>query len=77
MISLLDESGKELGALGKSTINAKTVVVDRGGFGVRIELDRILPVTRGTNNTIMIELAKGWAPAPAVSLEYRLTPFGA
>jgi hypothetical protein len=77
MVSLLDESGKELGALGKSAINAKTVVVDRGGFGVRIELDRILPVTRGTNNTIMIELAKELTPAPEVGLEYRLIPFGA
>ena len=77
MISLLDEAGEELGALGKSAVKAKTVVIDRGGFGVRIELDKARPISRGTNHTIMIELVKGWAPAPAVSLEYRLTPFGA
>ena len=76
MISLLDEEGKDLGKLAESSIKAKTVVIDRGGFGVRIELDKARSISRGTNDTIMIELARGLTPAPAVSLEYRLIPFG-
>jgi hypothetical protein len=54
----------------------RRMVIDRGGFGVRIELDGERNVSRGQNNTIMIELVAQRTSAADVEIEYRLVPFG-
>jgi hypothetical protein len=53
----------------------KTVTIDRGGFGVRIELDKPRRVLRGENNTVLIELIEKPTAASGVSIGYRLVPF--
>jgi hypothetical protein len=64
------------GSFGKDAVTAKTITIDRGGFGVRIELDQPRPVLQGVNNTILIQLADKTAAASKISLSYRLVPFG-
>ena len=53
-----------------------TIVIDRGGFGVKIELDRGRIVKRGLNNTLLIGLIQAPTPASKVSMSYRIVPFG-
>jgi hypothetical protein len=55
----------------------KTVIIDRGGYGVRIELPHPAPVRRGENNTVLIQLIDKPAPVDQVSVRYRLVPFAA
>lgn len=76
MVTLLDAAGKPGKALGKEPVNAPGVLIDRGGFGVRILFDKDRPVLRGNNNTVMIRLADKLVPAKDVSMSYRLVPFG-
>jgi hypothetical protein len=80
--------GKELGDITATPIECKTVVIDRGGFGVRIELEKPTPVQRGEGNTLMIQVI---APSPLgprdtdkvkpnvdqATLSYKIVPFGA
>lgn len=54
---------------------AQTVVIDRGGYGVRIELEKPMNVSRGLNNTVLIQLTDKDVPAEEVGLKYRLVPF--
>jgi hypothetical protein len=75
-VTLLDAAGKPIGTLAKEGLAAKTIVVDRGGFGVRIELDQPRKVHRGNANTVLIQLLDAPAPASKVALKYRLVPFG-
>jgi hypothetical protein len=77
LVKLLDADGKELGVLSKEEVAAKTVVIDRGGFGVRIELDEPRKVLRGEASTLLIRLASQPVPASTVALKYRIVPFGA
>jgi hypothetical protein len=52
-----------------------TVVIDRGGFGVRIELDQPRPVQRGLRDTLLISLIQGPTPASKIGMSYRIVPF--
>ena len=64
-----------LGPLGTDPASCKTVTIDRGGFGVRIELDEPRRVLRGQNNTVLIELIEEPTASAGVSIGYRLVPF--
>jgi hypothetical protein len=75
IVSHADDAGKDLGALGTEPALAKTVTIDRGGFGVRIELDEPRRVLRGENNTVLIELVTQATPASKIGLGYRIVPF--
>jgi len=74
-ITLLNDDSQPIGDLSEKPTLAKTVVVDRGGFGVRIEMNELHPVHRGQNNTILIQLAGELTSARDVHLNYRLMPF--
>ena len=63
-------------ALDQEPTVAAGVLIDRGGFGVRIIFDKERPVLRGNNNTVMIRLADKTVAAKDVSVTYRLIPFG-
>ncbi len=76
IVALLEADGKVGKALGKEPAEAAGVLIDRGGFGVRILFDKARPVLRGNNNTVMIRLADRIVPAKEVSMSYRLVPFG-
>jgi len=78
-VTLLGAGGKAIGAAAANAVEAARIRIDRGGFGVVIELDKPRPVRRGANNTVMILLAKAGAkpvPADRVAIRYRLVPFG-
>ena len=76
IVMLLDADGKATGAIAKEPADAAGVLIDRGGFGVRIVFDKARPVMRGNNNTVMIRLADKVVAAKDVSMAYRLVPFG-
>jgi hypothetical protein len=76
IVSVLDAAGKAVGPLDKTPSMASGVLIDRGGFGVRILFDKARPVQRGNNNTVMVRLADTIVGAKDVSLSYRLLPFG-
>lgn len=76
ILMLLDAAGKALKPLDKEAAEASAVLIDRGGFGVRIILDKARPVLRGLNNTVLIRLADQVTPAGDIALAYRLVPFG-
>ena len=87
-VTVLDAAGKALGELGATPMDGQVVVIDRGGYGVRIELEKSTPLMRGAGDTVMIQAI---APIPAgphdpdkeptnagsVSLRYKIVPFGA
>ena len=74
-VTASDADGKPLGELTSNLISAQTVQVDRGGYGVRIELPEEMPVKRGANSTILIQLTDKEVPAEAIKLKYRITPY--
>ncbi|MBM3997543.1 MAG: hypothetical protein FJ303_25860 [Planctomycetes bacterium] len=63
-------------ALAKEPIDATAITIDRGGFGVRIELDKPRAVQLGAKHAIWIRLADRTIAAKDVSVTYRLVPFG-
>jgi hypothetical protein len=76
-VTALAADGTPIGALSRDLQLAKTVVVDRGGFGVRIELEQPAKVCRGETNTVLIQMVDTPTPASKIGLTYRLVPFGA
>ncbi|MCS6852342.1 MAG: hypothetical protein NZ700_14350 [Gemmataceae bacterium] len=76
-LRVLEETGKELGPLTNEPRTGKTVIIDRGGFGVRVELDRPRKLQRGPRDTVLIHLIDAPTPAGKIELRYRLVPFGA
>ncbi|MBI2808784.1 MAG: hypothetical protein HYX68_27665 [Planctomycetes bacterium] len=76
IVALLDAQGNPGKVLDKEPTEAAGVLIDRGGFGVRIVFDKARPVMRGNNNTVMIRLADKVVAAKDVSMSYRLVPFG-
>jgi hypothetical protein len=74
-ITLFDGEGKSAGDLSETPTPAKTIVIDRGGFGVRIELDEARNVQRGENNTLLVQVVDKVALAEEVTLKYKLVPY--
>jgi hypothetical protein len=74
-VSIIGADGKPGETLGEVPRPALGVVIDRGGFGVRIEFDRERPVKRGMSDTVLVQLAMGRTAAKDVGLEYSLVPF--
>jgi hypothetical protein len=79
-VILFDKTGKEIGPMTAEAVEAQRIRIDRGGFGVEIQLEKPLKVRRGATDTVMIEIIEAGAkavPASRVELKYRLVPFGA
>ncbi|MCS6852559.1 MAG: hypothetical protein NZ700_15495 [Gemmataceae bacterium] len=76
-LTALGADGQRLGPVGADSLTAAVVVIDRGGFGVRLELDQPRKVRRGANDTLLIQLIDSPTPASQIGLQYRLVPFGA
>ena len=74
-VTLLNENGAKVGTLAKTSILASTIIIDRGGFGVRLELDKPRNIVRGDNSTVLVEVVRAFTPASEVAIEYRLVPF--
>jgi hypothetical protein len=75
VIAIAPDGKKEVGNVTTEPMTASAVLIDRGGFGVRIVLESPRPVRRGENNTILIQLTDGPAPASKVGIQYKLVPF--
>lgn len=79
VVTLLDAAGKELAPATATPTVAKTIRIDRGGFGVNIRLDQPRKVLLGSNHTVLIQLVEPNdkpTPAEQVALTYSLEPFG-
>lgn len=74
-VALVSPDGILAGDLTTTPTEGSSVIIDRGGYGVRIEFDKPRNVLRGANNTVLIQLADKKTPAGAISLNYRLVPF--
>ncbi len=77
-VTLLDAAGAAIGPATNTAIEAQSVRVDRGGFGVDIRLEKPMKVQLGGNSTVMIQLVEpAGKPTPAaqVGLTYTLVPF--
>ncbi|GBD36634.1 hypothetical protein HRbin36_01759 [bacterium HR36] len=75
-VFVLDEQGRTLQALGDKPVLAQALLIDRGGFGVRIYLDKARPVFRSGPGVVFVQVADKLMPAREVQLSYRLVPFG-
>jgi hypothetical protein len=60
--------------LTKELTKAKTIRIDRGGFGVDIILPKAMPVKLG-NSTVMIQLTAKEVKPKKIALTYELVPF--
>lgn len=76
VVAILDSAGNVVKPLGSEPAEAAALLIDRGGFGVRIYLDRPRSVQRGAKGVLLIRLADKVTPAKDVALSYRLVPFG-
>lgn len=79
VITLRDAGGKDLGEATVDAIEAQTVHIDRGGYGVDVVLDKPMKVKLGETSTVLVQLATPGikaTPAAEVKLSYRLVPFG-
>ena len=74
-VTALSTDGEDLGALGEEVVEAQTIVIDRGGYGARIELPSPMKVHRGEKATILIHLLEKPGKPDEVSLKYRIVPF--
>jgi len=76
IVAVIDGTGKVLKPLGQEPVEAAGILIDQGGFGVRIFLDKPRTVLRGAAPVVLIRLADRVVPAKEVALSYRLAPFG-
>ena len=77
-VTFTDAAGQPAGELTESPAATQTIVIDRGGYGVRLELEKPMPVRLG-KSTVLIQLAAPGAkpiPAETIALKYRLSTFG-
>ena len=85
-VKVLDAGGKEVCDLKDQVSEGQVIVIDRGGFGVRIELEKPMKIKRGAGNTVMIKLVEGMPMGPRddktkpnvdeAAIKYKLVPFG-
>lgn len=85
-VKVLNAGGVEAGVLTETLIEGQTVVIDRGGYGVRIELEKPMKIKRGAGDTVMIQLIAETPLGPRddktkpnvedAAIKYKLVPFG-
>ena len=73
-VTLWNDEGL-IGPIGEEAVVAKSVLIDRGGFGVRIELDKPTAVHHGAGNTVLIQLIDKQTAADQIAVRYRVVPF--
>lgn len=77
-VTIEGTSGDPAGKLTAEPADASAIVIDRGGYGVRVVLEKPHKVSLGAGNTVLIELAapaEQATPADQIALRYRLVPF--
>lgn len=71
----LAADGATIGPVTKEPVSAKAVVIDRGGFGARVEFEEPRSVLLGENNTLLVQVATAKVSANEIALKYRIVPF--
>lgn len=71
----VQRAGEIIGELTAEIVIADAVFIDRGGYGVRIELPAPMPVHRGAKNTVLLTLTDKSVKVTDIALEYRLAPY--
>lgn len=77
-VTLKGEAGADLGAATTNLVSAAAIRIDRGGFGVEVQLEQSRPVRLGNKDTILIQVVGGstnLTTAADIQLKYRLVPF--
>ena len=74
-VTAMGDEGKEVHELGEEPFDAKSIDINCGEYGVRVELPSLMKVHRGANNTVLVHLADGLTKAENISLRYRLVPY--
>src|SRR6185295_7234926 len=74
-VTAIDVDGKAIGPVGENPTEAASVLIDRGGFGARIVLDKPRPVLLGKHNTLLIQLAGERTHVSQIGLDYTIVPF--
>ncbi|MCS7160951.1 MAG: hypothetical protein RMJ19_10820, partial [Gemmatales bacterium] len=75
-VALLDDQGNATARLDEKPVLAKALLIDRGGFGVRIYFDQPRPVFRTSQGVLFVQLTDKVVAAREIRLSYRLVPFG-
>lgn len=73
--AILASAGAQPVDLSSTPASAQTIVIDRGGYGVKVELDQPRNVLLGANDTALIELVNKPTTSDNIALKYRLTPY--
>jgi hypothetical protein len=63
-------------ALTDKPVKTQKVTIDRGGFGVNVNLPAPMNVSLGKNNTLLLHIVEKPTPAKQVELKYELEVFG-
>lgn len=71
----LDADGKTIGPIKPEGMKVAAILLNRGGYGARIDLDLPRVVKLGKNNTLLVELATKSVDARYIGLAYRIMPF--
>ena len=71
-VTAFDADGKPLGAVGAKPTLASAVLIDRGGFGARIELDKPRAVLLGENSTLLTLPWPTHRTRSTLGLEYKI-----
>lgn len=58
-----------------ASIPARGLVIDRPGFGVRVEFDQVRPVKLGLNQTVLVQLIDAPSAPDKVHFSYTLVPY--
>ena len=64
VVTLLGADGKDLGPITTTPTEAKTIRIDRGGFGVEVRLESPLKVLLGGNSNVLIQIVEEPKLAP-------------
>jgi hypothetical protein len=54
-VTLKDAAGKDLGGLTTQPLKAQTICIDRGSFGVDVQIEKPMMVGLGAKNTVLIQ----------------------
>ncbi|MFP4026276.1 MAG: hypothetical protein ACLFWL_00605 [Candidatus Brocadiia bacterium] len=71
----VDAAGGEIADLTDEPTLAQGFLIDRHGYGARIELEKRTPLLLGKNDTVLIQLADQRTHADEIELTYRIVPF--
>ena len=74
-VAVLGPGGEKTVAVGQELQPASGLVIDRGGYGVKIVFDQARPVKLGNTNTVLVQLVSEHAAAESIAFAYTLIPY--